>query len=64
VTGPFGFVSQDRIFKNTIFDQYNIKDSVLGLGISSQFASVDIDVSPFDRGGYEVFPERTMPFAF
>ena len=64
VTGPIGFVSQDRIFKNTIFDQYNIKDSVLGLGISSQFASVDIDVSPFDRGRYEVFPERTMPFAF
>jgi hypothetical protein len=64
ITGPLGFVSQDRIFKNTIFDQYNIKDSVLGLGISSQFASVDIDVSPFDRGRYIVFPERTMPFDF
>lgn len=63
-TAPIGFVSQDRIFKNTIFDQYNIKDSVLGLGISSQFASVDIDISPFDRGRYEIFPERTMPFAF
>jgi len=63
-TGPLGFVSQDKIFKNTIFDQYNVKDSVLGLGISSQFASVDIDVSPFDRGRYIVFPERTMPFDF
>jgi len=63
-TGPLGFVSQDRIFKNTVFDQYNIKDSVLGLGISSQFASVDIDVSPFDRGRYLLFPERTLPFAF
>ena len=63
-TAPFGFVSQDRVFKNTIFDQYNIKDSVLGLGISSQFASLDIDVSPFDRGRYIVFPERTMPFDF
>ena len=64
VTGPLGFVSQDKTFKNTVFDQYNVKDSVLGLGISSQFASVDIDVSPFDRGRYIVFPERTMPFDF
>ena len=63
-TSPLGFVSQDRIFKNTIFDQYNIKDSVLGLGSSSQFASVDIDVSAFDRGRYGIFPERTMPFAY
>lgn len=63
-TGPLGFVSQDKVFKNTVFDQYNVKDSVLGLGISSQFDSVDVDVSPFDRGRYLVFPERTMPFAF
>jgi hypothetical protein len=63
-TGPFGFVSQDKVFKNTVFDQYNVKDSVMGLGISSQFDSVDIDISPFDRGRYLVFPERTMPFAF
>ena len=63
-TGPLGFVSQDRVFKNTIFDQHNVKDSVLGLGISSRFASVDIDVSPFDRGRYIVFPERSMPFDF
>lgn len=63
-TSPLGFVSQDRIFKNTIFDQYNVKDSVLGLGSSSQFASVDIDVSTFDRGRYGIFPERTMPFAY
>lgn len=63
-TSPLGFVSQDRMFKNTIFDQNNIKDSVLGLGSSSQFTSVDIDVSPFDRGRYGIFPERTMPFAY
>ena len=63
-TGPLGFVSQDKIFKNTVFDSYNIKDSVVGLGISSQFASVDIDVSPFDRGRYLLFPERTLPFDF
>ena len=63
-TGPFGFVSQDKVFKNSVFDQYNIKDSVLGLGISSQFASVDIDVSPFDRGRYLLFPERTLPVGF
>lgn len=63
-TGPLGFISQDKAFKNTVLDQYNVKDSVLGLGISSQFDSVDVDISPFDRGRYLVFPERTMPFAF
>jgi hypothetical protein len=63
-TGPLGFPSQDKIFKNTIFDQFNIKDSVLGLGVSSQFAGVDVDVTPFDRGRYLVFPERTFPYAF
>ena len=64
LTGPLGFVSQDRIFKNTVFDQYNIKDSVVGLGISSQFDSVDIDVSPFDRGRYTLYPEKVFPFSF
>jgi hypothetical protein len=63
-TGPLGFVSQDKVFKNTILDQYNVKDSVSGLGISSQYTSVDVDISSFDRGRYLVFPERTMPFAF
>lgn len=63
-TNPLGFISQDKAFKNTLFDQYNIKDSVLGLGISSQFDSVDIDVSPFDRGRYLIYPERTLPFDF
>ena len=61
-TGPLGFVSQDRVFKNTVFDQYNVKDSVLGLGISSQFASVDIEVSPFDRGRYLLFPRTNITF--
>lgn len=64
VTGPLGFVSQDKIFKNTVFDQYNVKDSVVGLGISSQFDSVDIDVSPFDRGRYNLYPEKVYPFSF
>ncbi len=63
-TSSLGFHSQDKVFKNTIFDQFNIKDSVLGLGISSQFSSVDIDVTPFDRGRYLVFPERTFPYGF
>lgn len=64
ITNPLGFVSQDKIFKNTVFDQYNIKDSVVGLGISSQFDSVDIDISPFDRGRYLLYPEKVFPFSF
>ena len=64
LTGPLGFVSQDKVFKNSVFDQYNIKDSVVGLGISSQFDSVDIDVSPFDRGRYTLYPEKVFPFSF
>lgn len=64
VTAPLGFVSQDKVFKNTLFDQYNIKDSVLGLGRSSHFSSLDLDLTPFDRGRYLLFPESTLPFSF
>ena len=64
ITSPLGFVSQDKIFKNTVFDTFNIKDSIVGLGISSQFDSVDIDVSPFDRGRYLLYPEKVFPFSF
>jgi len=62
-TGPLGFVSQDQIFKDTWFDQFNLKDSVKQLGFSSQFTSVDVEIAPFDRGRYLLYPERgPMPF--
>ena len=60
VTGPLGFVSQDVVFKNTIFDQTRIKDFP-GIGLlssaESSYKYVDIDVSPFDRGEYLAAPE-------
>ena len=58
-TGPLGFVSQDQIFKNTILDQYNIKDAakIGGLGFELQGQSLGIDVSAFDRGKYLIFPK-------
>ena len=64
LTRPLGFIAQDNFFKNTILSQYNIKDSIKGLGISSRFSTLDIDISPFDRGRYLVYPEKSIPFAF
>lgn len=55
VTGPLGFLSQDSVFKNTVFDQTKIKD-VGGVGLLSSpesfYKYIDIDVSTFDRGDY------------
>jgi hypothetical protein len=63
-TKPLGFVAQDKVFKNTIFAQYNIHDVPSQLGINSRFEAVDFDISPFDRGRYLMFPEKDIPFAF
>lgn len=64
LTKPLGFISQDSFFKNTIISQYNVRDSVKGLGISSRFTSLDIDIAPFDRGRYLIYPEKSIPFSF
>jgi hypothetical protein len=63
-TSPLGFISQDRIFNNTLLDQYNLKDSNQLLGSSSNFQSLDVDVSPFDRGRYLLFPEAPQLLSF
>jgi hypothetical protein len=63
-TSPLGFISQDRLFSNTLLDQYNIKDSNQLLGSSSNFQSLDVDVSPFDRGRYLIFPEAPQLLSF
>jgi hypothetical protein len=64
LTNPLGFVSNDRVFKNTILDQYYLKDSIKGLGLSSQYTSVDLEVSPFDRGRYLLYPEIPIPASY
>ena len=65
ITNPLGFISQDQFFKNTIFDQYNIKDSIQLFGYSTRYESLDMDVSSFDRGRYLIFPPAdTAPFSF
>ena len=64
ITNPLGFISQDRVFKNTILDQYNVKDSLELLGASSNLQSLDIDISNFDRGRYIIFPESPQPLSF
>lgn len=62
-TGPLGFVSQDKSFNNTIFSTYNVKDTSQYLGGLSNYETVEIDVSPFDRGRYMLFPQ-SQPFTF
>ena len=54
ITNPLGFVSQDKTFKNTVLDQYNVPDYLLLIGTVQ---SVELDVSVFDRGRYLIFPE-------
>jgi hypothetical protein len=64
VTGPLGFVSQDRTFTNSLFSQYNVKDSVNFFGDPPDFPSLKIDVAPFDRGRYLIYPKAPEVFSF
>jgi hypothetical protein len=66
VTGPLGFISQDSVFKNTVFDQNRVKDFVGGLLASpeSSYKYVDIDIAPFDRGEYLTTPDVAQPLSF
>lgn len=63
-TGPLGFVSQDNSFNNTILSTYNVKDSSNFFGALSSYETVEIDVSPFDRGRYLLFPQSSTPLSF
>ena len=54
LTGPLGFISQDKIFENSIFSQRNMKDPcrlLTSMDVVFPF-SIDTDVSYFDRGDY------------
>ena len=54
-TGPLGFVSQDTLFKNTVFDERNEKLTAVDPRLSdveTNYKYVHVDVSPFDRGEY------------
>jgi hypothetical protein len=65
ITGPLGFVSQDSVFKHTLLDQYNVKDSIgVVSGPASQNKDVEIDVSPFDRGRYLLSLDSPQPLSF
>ena len=64
-TNAFGFISQDKAFKGTIFDSYNIRDSLHILGPYSDWAGLELDVSAFDRGRYLIYPvTATGPSSF
>lgn len=62
--GPLGFISQDYVFKNTFLDQNEIKDPIASGLPSDKKVSLNIDVSPFDRGRYLVFPEESDHYSF
>lgn len=59
LTSQLGFISQDKAFKNTIFSENNVIDSIGFLGS----LSLNTDIANFDRGfylkkpGYESFEE-------
>lgn len=67
VTGPLGFVSQDTLFNNTVFDQRNEKLEALDLRLSdaeSNYKYVHVDVAPFDRGEYLLSSSVRSPLSF
>lgn len=67
ITGPLGFLSQDTVFKNTVFDQTRVKDYE-GVGLfsspESNYKYIDIDVAPFDRGDYLTAPDVSQALSF
>lgn len=67
MTGPLGFLSQDTVFKNTVFDQTRVKDYE-GVGLfsspESNYKYIDIDVAPFDRGEYLTAPDVSQALSF
>lgn len=52
LTGPLGFISNDKAFTNTIFSQNELKDSIGMLGGLSGNFTLNTDIAPFDRGSY------------
>lgn len=67
ITGPLGFISQDSVFKNTVFDQTRVTD-IGGIGLLSSLETnyefLDVDVAPFDRGEYLTAPKVKQPLSF
>lgn len=67
VTGPLGFISQDSLFKNTVFDQRNEKLAAVDPRLSdaeTNYQYIHLDVAPFDRGEYLVDPNQQSPLSF
>nr|YP_010704262.1 hypothetical protein RF1 [Micractinium simplicissimum]WCO87768.1 hypothetical protein RF1 [Micractinium simplicissimum] len=67
LTGPFGFVSQDTLFKNTMLDQRNEKLKAPDIRLSdaeTNYELIHIDVSPFDRGEYLLSSNTPAPLSF
>nr|YP_009105837.1 hypothetical chloroplast RF1 [Koliella corcontica]AIT94542.1 hypothetical chloroplast RF1 [Koliella corcontica] len=55
-TSSLGFISRDKAYKNTIFDEIQIDIPYKSLGGYSRFKSLDTDVSHYDRGKYLKLP--------
>ena len=67
LTSPFGFVSQDNVFKKTIFEQRNeqIEASDPRLSdLETNFKYLQSEVSPFDRGQYLTSSDGAQPLSF
>ena len=67
LTGPLGFVSQDSLFQQTLFEQRNEQIKAYNPQLSDRetnFKYLHIDVSPFDRGDYLVYSSSDSPLSF
>ena len=64
VTGPLGFVSQDTVFKKSIFDENQLKNPVAKLSPIITDENLNFNVSLFDRGRYLLFPEEHDKYSF
>ena len=52
VTKGLGFVPQDKTFQETILSPGRMADTSKHIGVSSNYASLDTDATPFDGGRY------------
>lgn len=67
LTGPLGFVSQDSLFQQTLFEQRNEQIKAYNPQLSDRetnYQYIHVDVSPFDRGDYLVYSRSDSPLSF
>lgn len=55
--GPFGFMPEDRVFRNTIFTDSFVKDVAREISSLTHGEMMELKLFPFNTGDYLVYPE-------